>query len=113
MIEQCEPGAQSAKLADEYLSLVERNESALVVSQTRAEVRAVNDAVRTALIARGKLGRAEHTIVALEAVDLTNAQKCDARYYPADALAVLIGKAEGCRQEAPDGWLRSQLGESL
>ena len=73
MIEQCKPGRnRRSRLTSTFPWLNETNPT--LVSQTRAEVRAVNDAVRTALIARGKLGRAEHTIVALEAVDLTNSR---------------------------------------
>ena len=94
-IEQCAPVEQAAKLAETFLAIADLNESALVISQTRAEVREVNESIRAALIARGKLGKAEHQATALEAVDLTVAQKADARYYPSDAVAVLNRKSRG------------------
>ena len=62
---------------------------ALVVSQTRAEVREVNEAIRAKLRSNGALVGTEHTVTALEPVDLTAAQKADARFYPPGAVAVL------------------------
>ncbi len=88
-ITECGLGEQSAHLADVFVRLAESGESALVVSQTRAEVREVNDMIRERLIARGTLGNREETIEALEPIDLTAAQKADARYYPLNAIAIL------------------------
>ncbi len=94
-IHECTAPEQAAKLVETFLSFAERNQSALVVSQTRAEVRAVNDVIRAALIARGALGSKEQPVTAFEAVDLTAAQKADARYYPQDACAVLNRESRG------------------
>jgi conjugative relaxase-like TrwC/TraI family protein len=94
-IEECGVEEQASKLAKTFLHFADRNESALVVSQTRAEVRAVNDVIREALVACGALGSVEHAITTLEAVDLTAAQKADARYYPSDAVVVLNRESRG------------------
>jgi conjugative relaxase-like TrwC/TraI family protein len=67
-------------LAAEYLAAIERKEKALVVAQTRAEVRTVNDAIRAQMQAAGKLGPST-TLTAYQPVDLDEAQKRDARYY--------------------------------
>ncbi|HVT83278.1 MAG TPA: hypothetical protein VHM90_21745 [Phycisphaerae bacterium] len=67
-------------LAAEYLAATGRNEKALVVAQTREEVRIVNDAIRTKLREAGKLGPGR-MFTTYQPVDLDQAQKRDARYY--------------------------------
>lgn len=69
-------------LASEYLAAVGRNETALVVGQTREEVRIVNEAIREKLKSAGKLG-AGATLTTFQPVDLDDAQKRDARFYRA------------------------------
>ena len=86
---ECSPGEQRAKLVEAYLALAQRGESALVVSQTRAEVRELNEAIRAGLRRDGKLGENDKAFQALEAVDLSTAQKADARFHPAGAVAIL------------------------
>ena len=73
----CGVGDQADKLADEYVGLAEKNVSAVVVSQTWAEVRRVNERVREKLKSKGLVGANDVTIQTLEKVDLTNAQKRD------------------------------------
>jgi hypothetical protein len=41
--------SKSTRLCDRYLAIAEGGESAIVVSQTRAEVREINDAIRERL----------------------------------------------------------------
>jgi conjugative relaxase-like TrwC/TraI family protein len=88
----CGLGNQSDKLADEYLRLAEERASAVVVSQTWAEVHRVNSRVRDALKAKGLLGSTDTTIQVLDRLDLTNAQKRDERFYPKDAVVVFNQK---------------------
>ena len=88
----CGLGDQADKLADEYLRLAEQNASAVVVSQTWAEVHRVNSRVRDALKAKGLLGAADSVVQALDKLDLTNAQKRDERFYPPDAVVVFNQK---------------------
>ena len=85
-------GDQADKLADEYLRLTEQNASAVVVSQTWAEVHRVNSRVRDALKAKGLLGANDVTVQVLDKLDLTNAQKRDERFYPNDAVVVFNQK---------------------
>lgn len=94
----CGLGEQADKLAEEYLRLAEQKTSAVVVSQTWAEVHRVNSRVRVALKSKGLLGANDVTVQALEKHDLTNAQKRDERYYPKDGLIVFNQKV---RQAAP------------
>jgi conjugative relaxase-like TrwC/TraI family protein len=68
------------QLAAEYLASLDRKESPLVVAQTWNEVTAVNDSIRAALRERGAIGQGA-AIKTLHAVDLTNAEKQDARFY--------------------------------
>jgi conjugative relaxase-like TrwC/TraI family protein len=88
----CGLADQAGKLADEYLALVEKNASALVVSQTWAEVHRVNEQVRDKLKSKGLLGANDVTVQTLEKIDLTNAQKGDERFYPPDAVIMFNQK---------------------
>ncbi len=88
----CGLADQANKLADEYLGLAEKNVSAVVVSQTWAEVHRVNEKVRDKLKSKGLLGANDVTVQTLEKIDLTNAQKRDERFYPSDAVVVFNQK---------------------
>ena len=94
----CGLGEQADKLADEYLRLAAQKSSAVVVSQTWAEVHRVNSRVRDALKSKGLLGANDVTVQVLEKSDLTNAQKRDQRFYPKDGVIVFNQKV---RQAAP------------
>ncbi len=94
----CGLADQAHKLADEYLRLAEGDASAVIVSQTWAEVYRVNSGVRDALKAKGLLGAIDTEIQALDRLDLTNAQKRDERFYPKDAVVVFNQKV---RQAEP------------
>lgn len=76
------------KIVQAYVDLSERGDSALVVSQTRAEVSVLNESIREALRTCGSIPKQEQSIVTLEAKDLTDAQKLDPRYYPANHVLV-------------------------
>jgi conjugative relaxase-like TrwC/TraI family protein len=93
---ECGLGERSTRLCEGYLAIAERGESAIVVSQTRAEVREINDAIRERLRERGLLASNETEVTALEQVDLTAAQKLDARHYPADCVLVFNRDLSGC-----------------
>ncbi|MBI4661097.1 MAG: AAA family ATPase, partial [Verrucomicrobia bacterium] len=88
----CGLGDQADKLADEYLRLAEQNASAVVVSQTWAEVHRVNSRVREALKSKGLLGPNDIRVQVLDRLDLTNAQKRDERFYPPEAIVVFNQK---------------------
>ncbi len=94
----CGLGEQADKLAEEYLRLAEQKSSAVVVSQTWAEVHRVNSPVRDALKSKGLLGANDVTVQALEKHDLTSAQKRDERFFPKDGVIVFNQKV---RQAAP------------
>ena len=88
----CGLADQAERLADEYLQLTERDVSAVVVSQTWAEVHRVNSRVRDALKEKGLLGVNDTVVQALDRLDLTTAQKRDERFYPEDAVVVFNQK---------------------
>ena len=94
----CGLGEQADKLADEYVRLSGEKASAVVVSQTWAEVHRVNSKVRDGLKGKGLLGANDVTVQALDKMDLTNAQKRDKRFYPQDAVIVFNQKV---RQTEP------------
>jgi conjugative relaxase-like TrwC/TraI family protein len=96
----CGLGEQADQLADEFLRLVEQNDSAIVVSQTWAEVHHVNSRVRDALKSKGLLGAQDAMIQSLDKLDLTNAQKRDDRFYPPDAVIVFNQKVREAKPGA-------------
>jgi hypothetical protein len=78
-----------AAIAGEYLTALQRGERPLVVAQTWSEVHAVNDAVRTALRAAGKLDTGA-VVIAYQPVDRGEAQKRDARFYEVGHSVVFL-----------------------
>ena len=93
---ECGLGNQREQLAEAYLDLTARGESAIVVSQTRAEVRDINEVVRKRLRAAGVISGSESKVDALEAIDLTTAQKAQTQSYPSDAVVVFNREVRGC-----------------
>ena len=91
----CSPQEQAERLAQQYLALAGQRQSVVVVSQTWSEIHRVNEKVRGALRSRGLLGSEDRVVVALEAVDLTDAQKRDRRFYKDDTVLVLNRNAGG------------------
>jgi len=92
---ECDPVSQNERLTNAYIDIVAERESAIVVSQTRAQVRAINDAIHESLRARGALSGSEARVTALEQVDLTEAQRLDLRHYPDGSVVVFnrnVGK---------------------
>src|SRR5438552_11342438 len=83
---------QAEKLADEYLRFADQNASAVVISQTWAEIHRVNSRVRDALKAKGLLGANDSTVQVLDRLDITNAQKRDERFYPNGAVVLFNQK---------------------
>jgi len=90
-------GEQADQLANEYLRLVVQKGSVVVVSQTWGEVHRVNTRVRDALKGKGLLGATDLTVQALERIDLTNAQKRDARFYPPEGIVVFNQQVRGAQ----------------
>ena len=95
---ECSPLDQQARLAEEFLALVDQKHSVVVVSQTWSEIRKVNERVRSALKSRGLLGAEEQTVTALEPVDLTAAQKRDRRFYDENSVVLLNRNAGGFKR---------------
>ena len=99
-VAECGLAEQNDRLTEAYLESATRGESAIVVSQTRAEVRAINEAIREKLREQGLLRGDQTEVTALEQVDLTSAQKLEARHYPADSVLVFNRDAAGCARGA-------------
>ncbi|MEO8350201.1 MAG: MobF family relaxase [Chthoniobacteraceae bacterium] len=91
----CVSGTQQELIAEHYLALAVKNESSVVVSQTWSEIRQVNEAVRLGLKARGLLGDKESKVVALERIDLTDAQKRDPQFYEKDSVIAFNRRCAG------------------
>jgi len=100
-IQACGLADQQERLAAEYLRLADAGQSLVVVAQTWAEVHRVNERVRAALKQKGLVAGAERLVEALEKVDLTTAEKRDARFHVPSHVVVfnqpLRGFASGTR----------------
>ena len=79
---------QRERLVADYLTLAERKKSTVIVSQTWAEIREINERIRIGLRRAGLIDKADLTVTAYERLDLTDAQKRDKRFYPANAVIV-------------------------
>jgi hypothetical protein len=98
VIAQCPPDAARDELAAAYVDLAERKESAIVVSQTWAEIDEINERIRSGLRGRKLLSDEDRTITAHKPVDLTTAQKQDARFYPDDHVIVFNRHVARCQR---------------
>ncbi|HEX2852957.1 MAG TPA: AAA family ATPase [Opitutaceae bacterium] len=78
-----------AVLAREYVASLDRQERALVVSQTWAEVNAVNEAIRAELQKSGRLGSGV-PLKTYQTIDLDPAQKRDLRFYRQGQFAYMV-----------------------
>jgi len=94
-IEQCAFGEQHEKLSARYLELAKENQSCVVVSQSWDEIHRVNDGVRAALKNEKRIGETETTVSAFQSLDLTDAQKRDARSYSPDTVLVFNRDVRG------------------
>ena len=98
VVSECAPDVARGALATAYVDLAEKNESAIVVSQTWAEIDEVNERIRSDLRRRKLLADAEQTITSLKPVDLTVAQKQDSRFYPENHVVVFNRRVARCQR---------------
>ena len=80
--------SQREQLVAGYVELAKRKRSVVVVSQTWAEIHEINERIRIGLRKAGLIGKEDATVLAHERIDLTDAQKRDQRFYPANAVLV-------------------------
>jgi ATP-dependent exoDNAse (exonuclease V) alpha subunit len=92
VVVECGPGEQPDRLVREYLELTDKGYSTLIVSQTWSEVHRVNQQIRASLKEKGLIGNQEQRVAALDRVDLTAAQKRDARFYGPDSILLFNRK---------------------
>lgn len=96
-IVQCGFYEQQKFLTEKYLELAGTGHSTVVVSQTWSELHKVNEQIRAGLKSRGLIGQTDVIVTVLEKLDLTGAQKRDARYYSENSVVVFNQNAAGCK----------------
>src|SRR6266545_4402162 len=89
---------QRSRLVSEFLSLAAESRSTVVVSQTWGEIHQVNEKIREGLREAGLIGKEDVTVTANERVDLTDAQKRDARFYDSDTVLAFNRDVGGFKQ---------------
>lgn len=98
-IQDCSGGSQQVALAGAYVDFARREQSVLVVAQTWSETGGLNEEIRRTLREAGILGRDEIAIRALNAIDLTKAQRCDTRSYQAGQILLFNRDLRGFRRD--------------
>jgi conjugative relaxase-like TrwC/TraI family protein len=93
-IVECTLANQQEKLAAEYLELAAEQASTVVVSQTWSEIHKVNENVRAKLQEERLIGADAWHVIALQSIDLTNAQKRDGRFY-SDETVIAFNRNSG------------------
>ena len=96
-IEQCTFADQHQKLAARYLELAKEHQSCAVVSQSWNEIHQLNDEIRAALKREKVIGDSETPVTGLQPLNLTDAQKRDARSYGSDSVLVFNRDVRGLR----------------
>lgn len=96
---------QRERLVAGCVELANGSKSAVVVSQTWGEIHEINERVRLGLKKAGVVAKEDQTVIAHERIDLTEAQKQDRRFYPANAVVV-------CNRDTGD-FKRGQSGTFL
>jgi conjugative relaxase-like TrwC/TraI family protein len=99
-IESCTVGDQREKLAARYLELAKEHQSTIIVSQSWNEINQVNDEIRAALKREKLIGESETAVMGFQPLNLTDAQKRDARSYAADTVLVLNRDVRGFKAGA-------------
>jgi conjugative relaxase-like TrwC/TraI family protein len=97
-IRECDDATRNEQLATAYADSVQAGKSALVVSPTHAEGRAITQAIRTELQQRGLLSGPTHEIQTLEPVSLTIGEKHDPTAYRSGDVLVFHQNARGFRR---------------
>jgi conjugative relaxase-like TrwC/TraI family protein len=95
LVSECSSQDEKAQLIQSYLEYARQGDSALIVSQTWSHIHEINRDIRKALAAQGALSGSEVTITALERIDLTSAQKREARFHPKDGTIVFVRNIRG------------------
>jgi len=103
---------QRGRLVADYLALAEKKKSTVVVSQTWGEIREINERIRLGLKANGLIGQNDSTVTALNRLDLTDAQKRDRRFYPANAV-IVFNRKTGPFTKGETGKLRAATSNHL
>lgn len=95
---ECPIGEQQQWLAAYYTEQVRKGGTPLVVAQTWNEIHKLNNSIRESLKTAGLLPKRERIVTALERVDLTEAQKKDARFYSESTVIVFNRNAAGFKK---------------
>lgn len=95
---QCGLYEQQKFLAEKFLELAANGHSTVVVSQTWSELQKVNEQIRAGLKLRGLIGQTDVVVTALVKLDLTDAQKRDARFYSDKGVVVFNQNVAGAKQ---------------
>lgn len=80
-IQEVDPLKPNEDLVKDYVAFIKKGKSALVISPTHKQGDDVTDAIRTKMKKEGLLGKKELTITRLVNLNLTEAQKTDARNF--------------------------------
>jgi conjugative relaxase-like TrwC/TraI family protein len=98
--QELDPKTGYEKVAKAYASGLESKESVLIVCPTHKEGEAVTEAVRKELQRKGSLGTEEQSMLRLQAVDSTEAQRTQAHFYKPQLVVQFTLPAKGFQRGA-------------
>ena len=98
MFRELPPETRHETLAADYVAAVKERKSALVISPTHAEGERVTAQIREKLKASKQLGADERELVRLKNLQLTEAERTDARSYQAGQVVQFHQNAPGFRR---------------
>jgi conjugative relaxase-like TrwC/TraI family protein len=110
-IEQCTFADQRERLAARYLELTKAHQTCAVVSQSWNEIHQLNDEIRAALKREKLIGDNETPVTGFQPLNLTDAQKRDARSYGADSVLVFNRDVRGLK--AGDSARLKEIGDKF
>jgi conjugative relaxase-like TrwC/TraI family protein len=95
VIESCTLADQHEKLATRFLELAKEHQSTVVVSQSWNEIHQLNDEIRATLKREKLIGESETPVTGFQPLNLTDAQKRDARAYESNSVLVFNRDVRG------------------
>jgi len=98
MLRELDADQRHEALAADYVAVVKKGKSALVISPTHAEGERVTREIRAKLKAAKKLGDDERELVQLKNLQWTEAQRADARNYQAGQVVLFHQNLAGFRR---------------
>jgi conjugative relaxase-like TrwC/TraI family protein len=96
-IKEIDKGDPHKQLVTDYMGVIRRRKTVLVVSPTHKQVDAVTASIRTVLREEGRIGAEEITVTRYVSLNLTEAEKADPRHYQSGQVVQFSQRMPGIK----------------